>query len=540
LPGAQATTPIDVDMLERELLTHPDRAFANNLCYSLRFGFDTLVSDVNIPTFECRNLRSALNDRVTVDELIQDELVKGYLLGPFTTPPFPTYRVSPLGVATHKYSGKKRLILDLSSPHSASEHSSINDLIDKDACSLSYVTVDDAIRLTQKLGKNTIYCAFDLMDAFKQCPVDPGQWHLFCVKWNNLYYHFVRLPFGSRSSPVLFNNLSKAVCWIASNNYGIKNILCLLDDYLTCDSPLANGDRTMALMTMIFNKLTIELSVKKTVGPVCEVKYLGVILDSINMEARLPLDKVERIIVFIKSILCKKSCTRKELEQLLGHLNFAMRVLVPGRAFVSYLYRLMCSVKESHYHVHLTKDCRDDLTMWLNFLCQWNGVSMFYEPHLTSASDIALFTAVSNCGFAGFYKGMWFVESWSDNLPTIDDETLSLTFRELVPVCASALIWAKHWRCKRIKFKCDNLATVNIICRGRSKEPVLMKLMRTLVMCAANNNFAIYGEILPSAENDLANSLSHFQMDRFRRLAPGADWHPTPCPTIAEMLWQPV
>jgi hypothetical protein len=39
-------------------------------------------------------------------------------------------------------SGKKRLILDLSSPHNDAVHPSINDLIDKESSSLSYVNRD--------------------------------------------------------------------------------------------------------------------------------------------------------------------------------------------------------------------------------------------------------------------------------------------------------------------------------------------------------------------------------------------------------------
>jgi hypothetical protein len=39
---------------------------------------------------------------------------------------------------------------------------------------------------------------------------------------------------------------------------------------------------------MIFKKLNIPLSTKKTVGPDTTLEYLGVILDTANMEARLP------------------------------------------------------------------------------------------------------------------------------------------------------------------------------------------------------------------------------------------------------------
>jgi hypothetical protein len=47
---------------------------------------------------------------------------KGYQKGAFEKPPFDMYRVSPIGIVEGKYSGKKRLIVDLSSPHDGEEH----------------------------------------------------------------------------------------------------------------------------------------------------------------------------------------------------------------------------------------------------------------------------------------------------------------------------------------------------------------------------------------------------------------------------------
>ena len=177
------------------------------------------------------------------------------------------------------------------------------------------------------------------------CQLYPQQWHLFWFKFNNEYYHFVRLPFGC---PHLFTMLSESISWIAKNNYNINVIFHLLDAFLTIDKPSDCGFRTMALSSLIFNKHNIPLSAKKTIGSTFVLEYLGIILDTVKMQARLPIDKVKRITSFIKFIINKKSCTRKELEQLLGHLALpvglyclsgyiACRVILPGRSFVTYL-----------------------------------------------------------------------------------------------------------------------------------------------------------------------------------------------------------
>ncbi|CAG2190873.1 unnamed protein product [Mytilus edulis] len=191
-------SPINVNRLEYELKEHPDKHFVMYLLNGIRFGFDTLVSILDLPTFECKNLLSAIRDPESVDMLLKQEIDKGYVKGPFSSPPFETYRVSPIGIAEGKYSGKKRLILDLSSPHEHETHESINSLIDKEVCSLSYVKIDDAIRAIKHFGKQTILNKTDMTDAFKQLGIRKHQHHLYCMKWKNNYYHYVKLCFGSR------------------------------------------------------------------------------------------------------------------------------------------------------------------------------------------------------------------------------------------------------------------------------------------------------------------------------------------------------
>jgi hypothetical protein len=38
------------------------------------------------------------------------------------------------------------------------------------------------------------------------------------MKWKSSYYFYVRLSFGCKSSPIIFDNLFTAVCYIAMNS----------------------------------------------------------------------------------------------------------------------------------------------------------------------------------------------------------------------------------------------------------------------------------------------------------------------------------
>ena len=93
----------------------------------------------------------------------------------------------------------------------------------------------------------------------------------------------------------------------------------------------------MAILTMIFNRLRIPIATRKTVGPTVQLQYLGIILDTASMKARLPLDKLTRIREMLHQFESKQRVSKRALLSLLGHLNFASRVIRQGRSFVSYL-----------------------------------------------------------------------------------------------------------------------------------------------------------------------------------------------------------
>lgn len=532
---SSVSSSLKVSVLQEELKHYPDQSFVNFLIKSLTEGFHTGINPLPTIPLECKNLLSARQDPDTITQLIDDELNKGYLIGPFEEIPFEIYRINPLGLAQSKYSKKKRLIVDMSAPHNNQDHPSLNELINKEDFSLQYVTIDHAVRIIQSLGKGSWLCKADIMDAFKLIPIHPALWPYHGIKNNNKYYFFTRLVFGSRSSPKIFDYLSSVLCWILRENYGISNILHLLDDFLTIDSPDFEATRTMALVHHVFAKLGIPLSDKKTMGPSTELEYLGIILDTNRMEARLPEEKLVRISQLVQQFSTRKSCTKRELLSLLGHLNFASRVVLPGRSFVSYLISLSTKARELHHYVALNSECRLDLHMWSKFLEGWNGRSFFLDNATTDATDLHLFTDATDTAFGGLFKNQWFQGYFPKEL-TSEDQSLSMALFELYPIVVASVLWGAQWSGLRIVFNCDNEATVHIINKGRSKIPLIMKFMRKLTLCSAKNNFIILAQHISGVKNCIADALSRFQMDRFRHLAPQADPVPKPCPAYSSLI----
>lgn len=131
------------------------------------------------------------------------------------------------------------------------------------------------------------------------------------------------------------------------------------------------------------------------------------------------------------------------------------------------------------------------------------------------------------------FEGHWFQGFFP---PEILQERTSMALFELYPIVMACVLWGHLWSRKRILFHCDNMATVGIISKGRSKVDSIMKLMRRLTLLAAKNNFVILAQHIAGKQNCIADALSRWQMTRFRGLAPHADHLPTPCRPMQELM----
>lgn len=97
-------------------------------------------------------------------------------------------------------------------------------------------------------------------------------------------------------------------------------------------------------------QLGIPIAPEKTCGPATTLTFAGIELDPIKCEARLPRDKIEKCVQTIADFLHRKKVTLKELQSLIGLLNFACSVVTPGRAFSRRLIDLTHGVKSpGHY-----------------------------------------------------------------------------------------------------------------------------------------------------------------------------------------------
>ena len=410
---SKVSTPINVAELQRELGTHPDRNFVNSLLSALTYGAHIAYLGPQ-KTRVSHNLISASQHPEVVSANLDKEICLGRVAGPFPSPPpLPNFQCHAVGVVPKKHSFEWRTIYHLSYP----EGDSINDYISKDRYSLQYVRADDAIRALQSLGRGSYMAKMDLKSAFRLIPIHPDDWNILGIYWQAMFYVDMYLPFGIHSAPYIFNQLSDALVWILTHNYGLQHVLHIPDDFLVIEPSRAQCLTSFSTLLRVLMSLRAPLVAFKTLGPSQVLEFMGIELDSSRMEARLPEDKLNRTRELLKSFKRRRCARLVELQSLIETLQFASRVVVPGRTFLQRVINLTRGVSSRFQHVRLNKEFFKDLDMWSLFLTGWNGRSLFLDTSFTPSPEIELFTdAASTVSFGGYFQWQRFQGRWPPHL----------------------------------------------------------------------------------------------------------------------------
>ena len=494
-----------------------DSAKRNYLISGFTNGFP-LHFEGSIEPKVCKNLVSFDENIAEGISKINKEIKLGRIVGPFPTPPFHDFHMSPLGLVP-KRDGKFRLIHHLSYP----EGGSVNDGIPEIYSKVKYQTLDDAINIINRLGRGCLIAKADIEDAFRLIPIQKQDHHLLGFSVNGLYYHDRSLPMGSSSACLSFEKFSSAIHWILNAKYDVPDVVHILDDF-TFFGP-AHSEQCSASLASFLNLakfVNVPIKQSKTVLPSTTVVLYGIEVDTLKWEMRLPSDKLNKLKSLLSEVTGRRKITVRTLQSLLGHLNFACLVVVPGRTFMRRLQNLLCKLKNPKplHWVRLSSEAQADIDAWSLFVnSHFHGKSLLLNTGWTESNTIQLFTdAAQSIGCAAVFKSHWFAIQWPVSWKQENIATL-----ELFPITVAVEIWGHLWRNHQICFNCDNMAVVEVINKQTAKDKRLMCLIRKLVLSAMKFNINMKAKHVQGISNTKADLLSRSQVHKARQLFPDLD-----------------
>ena len=144
-----------------------------------------------------------------------------------------------------------------------------------------------------------------MKSAFCIIPLQPRHFDLLCLEWKVKFY------FDCCFLMVFFETFSKALKWIATAKLQASTVVHILDDLFLAPSR-DKCHRDLDNFIKLCNEVGVPITDEKTVGPATCLQFARINLDTINMQPRLPEDKLARCCGMLTEFYNKRSVTLKE------------------------------------------------------------------------------------------------------------------------------------------------------------------------------------------------------------------------------------
>ena len=188
-------------------------------------------------------------------------------------------------------------------------------------------------------------------------------------------------------------------------------------------------------MLQLCSALGIPVATEKVEGPTTCLTFLGIEVDTISQQLRLPLAKLLRLKANIRGWLGCKSCKKCQLQSLLGHLNHTAMVVRSGRSFIGRMTDCLSLASRPDHFICLNST---NLTLHVDGGTYSFPAGKEYPLELAGAAPSITVTsdASGTWGCGAFVGNQWFQLAWLSSWLDIH-----ITAKELVPIVLAGMIW---------------------------------------------------------------------------------------------------
>lgn len=395
-----------------------------------------------------------------------------------------------------KPNGKMRLILNLKS---------LNKFIDT-----SHFKLEDFRTAIKLVSKDNYMANIDLKDAYHLIKIHEHSRKYLRFIWDGLTYEFNVLPFGLNTAPYIFTKVMKPVvkllrtCGYLSTIY-LDDIYLIGQSYRDCKENLYITQKLLKSLGLLIN---VE---KSNLTPSKSCKFLGLIIDSKNLQVKLPIDKRTHIQHELTKMMNRANCTIRKFAQLVGLLISACPAIEYGMLYTKEFERLKFLNLKDHddYNrlMYLPKSLQPDFKWWLHAIK--NSVRIIR----TDDYSAEIFTDASTTGWGAACENQTASGMWSPN-----ERAKHINYLELLAAFLGLKTFARDLHHCQILMRIDNATAIAYINRmGGVQFPHLTKITKDIWQWCEARHIFIYASYIKSSENSIADAES-------RRLHPDTEW----------------
>ena len=382
---------------------------------------------------------------------------------------------------------RKRMILDLSI---------LNKFIVRPSFKMTTV---NQVRGSIPLG--SWMATIDLKDAYWHVPIHRRFRNYLAFSVERTTYRFKAMPFGLNIAPRIFTKIVGVL--IRQLRLAGIQVFAYLDDWFIWAHSKNACLRALAKVQNVLKARGFIINIKKShLIPTQSIEWLGHVWESAQGILALTPAFREKALRKLKEFLGKGTISKRELESVLGTLNFASAVDPVGKVHnkrASAVLRKRFQVLDRDVQVPSFPELRRALAYWLDPL-HYDRIVLWREPSPT----LDIVTDASDFGW-GYHSNQEHQNSgmWPSAL-----KKAHINVRELVAVYY-ALLEVRPNKGVTVRVHCDNTSAVACITnKGTTRSPPMWKWSLRILLLARKREFYLQAVHIRGVSNVLADALS--------------------------------
>ena len=501
----------DLETFKKWLIDYHDKNVVRFLRYGWPLNAYNTKEDCTVPP----NQAGARAHPEELKQYIKKEREMGSVIGPFKNNPFgKVARFSPLDTRPKRDSDELRVILNLSYPFGGeSVNSSINSEVfaGEDNMELRYASVDDLCKIIRKKGPKAKIFVRDLSKAYRQLFMDPGSIHLLGYWIEDELFFDVSLSMGSKAAAYCCQRMTSAITHVFGS-HGFENVNYL--DDLGAAEEENKAEEAYDCLGWIMDTIGIKESRKKAKPPAFIAVFLGILYNTKTMTLTITNERLVELKSLLNEWTHKKHATLREVQSLLGKLNFACNTVRSGRIFVS---RIINSLRK--YPIRgfkkVDRQMRKDIEWWIEFTEHFDGITIM-PPGRWNAPDTVLSSDAALQGGGGWSEQR--CEAFHTKFPSwlTDRKDVFINELELITIIVALKVWSRDVEHKNILAYCDNEVSVEVVNSGRAKNNFTQACLREICYIMATNNAMLKLVHISGISNRISDCLSRWDEESKR------------------------
>ena len=218
-------------------------------------------------------------------------------------------------------------------------------------------------------------------------------------------------------------------------------ILHYLDDFLIIGPPPSNTClQHLNHLKQACHTLGVPLTLEKVEGPSTVLTFLGILLDTHQMEVRSPEEKLQWLRTTVTEWVGRKNVTKREILSLVGQLQHAGKVV--RYSCMAELLSLGCTLQQVRsknltFIRGITNPFKSYLYWWHTFLKDWNEISFLKLTDSALLAHAVIKTDASGSrGCGAFFNNKWFQWKWPQEW-----QPVNILAKEMAPILLSCGVW---------------------------------------------------------------------------------------------------